>query len=49
MDKIENDKLVNDIAANISEHRKLETKELEYSKKNLAIALSNVYYFNKQM
>ena len=50
MNKIDNDNLVNDIVSSIREHRKLETKELEYSeKKNLAIALSNVYYFNKQM
>ena len=50
MNKIDNDNLVNDIVSSIREHRKLETKELEYSeKKNLAIALSNVYYFDKEM
>ena len=31
MNKIDNDNLVNDIVSSIREHRKLETKELEYS------------------
>jgi hypothetical protein len=42
----EKDKLVQDIAHSISEHRKLETEHLKRPDKNLAVALSNVHYMD---
>ncbi len=45
MDKKKNDSLVLEIAETIQRHRKLETSKIRRPDKNLAIALSNVYYF----